>query len=308
MRDIDQWIIVDTETTGLRNPIYPIEIAAQCMKGWEPYEESFRVLINFDVPIEPMAEKIHGYSRDYLRKYGISPKDALAKFLDYARGFPVVCYNLTYDWNRVLFPTLERVGLHNLPQVGFCALNLTRHVVPTLPDFKLKTVIKTFGIAKEQSHHANDDVKLTIEFISRYLGPHFNQHNVLGFDNVVACAEGTLAIPPLEPVVLDKKEKKPKTKDLTTEETLFSIGELVGICRALNFDKKLTDDELNFLADWLERCPCAGVYPASLVFDLMREIVSDGVVTSEERQRLSQVIEELVVWRPSISVSPKRIK
>ena len=83
MRDIDQWIIVDTETTGIRNPIYPVEIAGQIMHGWESCGEPFRVLLNFDVPIEPIAEKMHGYSRDYLKQHGIKPEEALCIFLDF---------------------------------------------------------------------------------------------------------------------------------------------------------------------------------------------------------------------------------
>ena len=81
MRDSERWVIVDTETTGIRNPIYPVEVAAQGMNGWTPTGAPFRVLINFDVPIEPVAEKMHGYSREYLREHGLPPSEALAQFL-----------------------------------------------------------------------------------------------------------------------------------------------------------------------------------------------------------------------------------
>jgi DNA polymerase-3 subunit epsilon len=33
MKDAD-WLIIDTETTGLFDPIYVIEVAAQRMHGW----------------------------------------------------------------------------------------------------------------------------------------------------------------------------------------------------------------------------------------------------------------------------------
>ncbi len=36
------WILLDTETTGLTGPIYVVELAAQRMRGWEPDGEPFQ--------------------------------------------------------------------------------------------------------------------------------------------------------------------------------------------------------------------------------------------------------------------------
>jgi len=298
MRDQDQWLILDTETTGIRNPIYPVEIAAQIMNAWGPSGEPFRVLLNFDVPIDPIAEKLHGYSRDYLRQNGMKPEEALDLFFSYTKNLPIVAYNLIYDWNRVLVPTFQRMGVRSQLQPGFCALNLTRRVVPALSDFKLKTVIKTFGISKEQDHHADSDVGFVAQFMSQFIGPHLINSGVIGFDSVVACAEGKLAVPPLEPPMPVTKEKKKKGKEAISQEVIFSIGELVGICRAITMDNQLTDDELNFLASWLKRCPHSGVQPIAGIFDMMTEILADGQITAEEQQRIAKAIEDLMAWRP----------
>lgn len=296
MRDSERWLIVDTETTGIRNPIYPVEIAAQAMTGWLAVGAPFRVLLNFDVPIEPIAEKMHGYSREYLREHGLLPDEALSQFLSYAGAAPIVAYNMSYDWNRVLLPTFERAGRSCNISPGFCALNLARRIVTGLPDFKLKTVIKSFGLAKEQIHHADDDVRLVVAFLSQYLGPHLQRCGICGFDHVAACSDGTIPVAPLDVPALPKKERKKKaTRD---QDTLFAIGELVGICRIIMLDKQFTADELNFLADWLERCPNAGQEPISGIFDTVREIVADGAVTGEEQVRLTQAIDKIIEWRP----------
>jgi DNA polymerase III epsilon subunit-like protein len=298
MHSLDRWIILDTETTGLRDPIYPVEIAAQVMSGWKPSGEPFRVLINFDVPIEPAAEKIHGYSREYLNQHGLPPNNALAMFLDYAGALPIVAYNLTYDCNRVLSPTLDRINTRTQLTPGFCALNLTRHVVPTLPDFKLKTVIQTFGLAENQSHHANDDVRLLAQFLSEYIGPHLLKSEVVGFSKVAACAKGSIIVPPLTPPTSAKKSRKPK---VSGPDARVTMRQLISICRtiqAMNADKPITADELNFLADWLERCPYAGVQPISGMFEMVQDIVADGQVTSEEMQHFSQAVDKLVQWQP----------
>lgn len=295
MHDLDRWVVVDTETTGIGNPIYPVEIAAQLMSGWTPAGEPFRVLVNFDVPIEPIAEKMHGYSRDYLREHGMSPTEALSRFLEYAGSAPVVAYNMPYDLGRVLIPTLQRAGYTTSVLPGFCALNLTRRVVTGLPDFKLKTVIKSFALAKEQVHHAGDDVRLVVRFLSDHLGPHLQNCEVCGFERVAACSEGTIPVAPLEAPAPARKARKKQTLD---QSATFAIGELVGVCRMITLDNRFTADELNFLAEWLERCPHAGVQPISSVFDTVREIIADGEVTSEEQARLRQAIEELLAWTP----------
>lgn len=64
----EHWLVVDTETDGLAQPIHAVEIAAQRMCGWEPEGKPFQILLNHDVPIDPAAEAVHGYSREYLRK------------------------------------------------------------------------------------------------------------------------------------------------------------------------------------------------------------------------------------------------
>ena len=208
MFDTDSWVILDTETTGFGHPVYPVEIAAQRMLGWCPHGAPFRVLVDFDVPIEPAAERVHGYSRDYLRSNGCKPDEALAVFLNYVGKSPVVAYNLNYDCGTVLAPTIRRMRIRPQLLPGFCALDLTRNVVPLLPNFKLKTVVKAFGIAQKQEHHAAGDVALVVRLLCEYIGPHLAQSGVQGFEQIASCSVGKLNVPPL---ILTKPPTKQKT-------------------------------------------------------------------------------------------------
>ena len=36
MKKEARWLLIDTETTGLTQPIHAVEIAAQNMEGWKP--------------------------------------------------------------------------------------------------------------------------------------------------------------------------------------------------------------------------------------------------------------------------------
>jgi hypothetical protein len=40
------WIMLDTETTGFRTPVFVVELAAQRMRGWEAEEWTKRALDN----------------------------------------------------------------------------------------------------------------------------------------------------------------------------------------------------------------------------------------------------------------------
>ena len=84
MKNGAAWLIVDTETDGLMDPIHVVEVAAQRMMGWEPVGEKFRVLLNHNVHIPSAAVAIHGYTEEFLRKNGEEPLRAHAMFRDFA--------------------------------------------------------------------------------------------------------------------------------------------------------------------------------------------------------------------------------
>ena len=64
------WIILDTETTGIATPIYVVEVGAQKMRGWEPMGLPFRKLLNQNQDIPPEASRVHGYTREILERDG----------------------------------------------------------------------------------------------------------------------------------------------------------------------------------------------------------------------------------------------
>ena len=124
-----EWLLLDTETDGLMEPIHVVEIAAQRMRGWTPNGEPFRVLINHNVPIPSAAVAIHGYTEEFLRKNGEDPLEAHELFRAYAGDLPAVAHNLSFDWNRALCPEWQRLGLPPVGRRGFCTLMLSRRVV-----------------------------------------------------------------------------------------------------------------------------------------------------------------------------------
>lgn len=190
MKD-EEWLAVDTETNGLYPPIHVVEIAAQRMHGWSPVGEPFRELLNHDVPIDPAAEAVHGYSREYLRKHGIDPVRAHENFHAYAKDYPIVAYNLSFDWDRVLFPEYDRLHLPASGSKGFCALTLARRTIPEAENYKLETLKLLFSINTGVSHRGRNDVATLVELLTQIVQPRLTSAGIIGFDAVKAFSRRT---------------------------------------------------------------------------------------------------------------------
>jgi DNA polymerase III epsilon subunit-like protein len=190
MRD-EPWLIVDTETNGLLQPIYVVEIAAQRMRGWEADGEPFRVLLNHDVPIDPGAEAVHGYSREYLRLHGEDPVRAHAAFHAYAGELPIVAYNLAFDWGRVLAPEYQRLGVPVSGCRGFCALTLARRVIDDTCNHRLETLKRHFGLGDERSHRGLNDVVTTVRLFQQVFRARLEPAGITGFDAVARFSRRT---------------------------------------------------------------------------------------------------------------------
>jgi DNA polymerase-3 subunit epsilon len=178
------WVIIDTETTGIRSPIFAVEIAAQRMCGWQREGAPFRVLLNHDVEIEPQAQAVHGYSRAYLQKPGLPPHEAHARFRDYVGPSPLVAHNLSYDWDRVLYPEYQRLGVPAAGCRGFCALTLARRVVAETSGHGLDALASRFCPSRTVEHNALPDTLIVVELFEKVYGPRLTGAGITTFEAV----------------------------------------------------------------------------------------------------------------------------
>ena len=136
------WVLLDTETTGLRAPIFVVELAAQRMRGWEPEGAPFRKLLNQNEDIPAEASRIHGYTRETLERDGEPPLQVYREFAEYAGDLPLVSFNLDYDLDEVLKPEWARLGIAPIGSPGFCARRLAQRLLDPVPagNCKLQTL------------------------------------------------------------------------------------------------------------------------------------------------------------------------
>ena len=194
MRGTD-WIIVDTETDGIRAPIHVVEVCAQRMRGWEPCGEPFRVWLDHDVPIAPEVVRVHGYDRAFLRRHGTAPRAAHGAFAAYVGGLPLVAHNLSFDWDRCLVPEWGRLGVPAAGRRGLCSVMLSRRVLGSeVPRHGLGALRAHFGLNPAgRAHQALGDAQTTVELFRDVFAPRLRAAGLEEFAAVMAFGQAPMA-------------------------------------------------------------------------------------------------------------------
>lgn len=74
-----------------------------------------------------------------------------------------------------------------------------------------------------------------------------------------------------------------------------SCGALMGIAQGVLCDRHLSDSEIRFLNDWLEKNDAiAYEWPGDVLYERVRGALADGVITEDERQHLVQTLQQLI--------------
>ncbi len=178
------WVILDTETDGLRDPIHVVEVAAQLMRGWLPHGEPFRRLLNHGVTIPPEAFSVHGYSEQFLQVHGEKPADVYKDLADYIKDYPVVAHNLSFDWNRCLVPEWCRLGLPEIGRRGFCTMTLSRRVLIDSSCHRLDVLKELYRLEDTRSHNALNDVQTLVQLFEKQYKPRLERVGITSFSQV----------------------------------------------------------------------------------------------------------------------------
>lgn len=87
-----EFVVLDSETTGLKDPIGFVEVAVTDSDGNALLETTVRPKL----PIEPGAAKVHGYTEEKLED-APTFKEIYPELLDAISGRRIVVYNASYD-------------------------------------------------------------------------------------------------------------------------------------------------------------------------------------------------------------------
>lgn len=104
---------------------------------------------------------VHHISDEKLAAEGIPPKEALTKFLAFAKDAVIVGHNVTYDLS-ILQSELQRLGISESADFPYYdTLDIYRRFYPTLIDHKLETLSRLFPSGHKPTHDAFDDILAT---------------------------------------------------------------------------------------------------------------------------------------------------
>lgn len=188
MKATTPWILLDTETNGFASPVFALELAAQKMRGWEKNGKPVRFLLNHSCVIPPEASRVNGYTREILERDGSPPEEVYKKFAAYAGKLPVVAFNLEYDWDKVLVPEWQRLGIPQIGVPGFCALKLAQRLLDPVPagNCKLQTLRQYYRLPETGAHTALGDVQTVIDLIQQVLRPLAERRGLTTWNKIVA--------------------------------------------------------------------------------------------------------------------------
>ena len=182
---MNEWILVDTETDGLMSPIFAVEVAAQRFKGFIPDGDPFRIFIDHGIEIPPAATAVHGYTTDFIKKNGVNPQKAYEQLGGYINGAPIASHYLGFDWNRVLYPEWDRLGIKPLGTRGFCTWRLAKRSLPEYPTHKLDFLRDELDLKCSKAHSALGDIESVEDLLTRIIFPKLLEKGIKTMDGVV---------------------------------------------------------------------------------------------------------------------------
>jgi DNA polymerase III epsilon subunit family exonuclease len=167
-------VFLDLETTGL-SPEDGHEILEFGAVKTQAGEEKAQIdtLIRPSKPIPPDSVKIHGIT-DLFVMGAPSFEMAAGDILEFIGDSIIIAHNAPFDvgFLSVALQALGRPLPDNLVLDTVC---LSRTVLPQLPNHKLDTLKKQFGVTAERSHRALDDSRALARVFQKLLDQCFHQ-------------------------------------------------------------------------------------------------------------------------------------
>lgn len=255
------YTVVDIETTD-KNPnnCEIIEVAAVRVRGGKIVDQ-YQSLVKPSGKVPALIQILTGITNDMLTDapaYNIVIRE-LSEFIgnDAVVGHNVVSFDacVLYDYfTDVLGKPFANILVDTLYFARKC------RICPE--NYKLTTIAECLGITYDAHRALNDCIA---------------NHQV--YERLKEL---------FDPNSIPAKSDRPRSRKMhRINETTRSLSELSDIIKGIVADGKLTDQEICCLQEWMEdNDHLAGNFPFDSVFEKLREILADGIVTDAERQEL----------------------
>jgi DNA polymerase III subunit epsilon len=161
-----EFVVVDTETTGLRpGPDRVIEVAAVRLRGGSVID-SFHSLVNPGRRLPPFIVKFTGITPEMVET-APTAKEILPDFFSFIEDATLVGHNLGFDINFLAYEA--RLLGQSCALDGLDTILLARRFLPGLKRFKLDMVAEHLKIQALHRHRALGDAEVTAAVFLRIL-------------------------------------------------------------------------------------------------------------------------------------------
>lgn len=173
LKNFNDYVVIDTETTGLdKNADEIVEIGIAIVKGGEIIDE-YDTLVNPRRNIPSKATAIN-HITDSDVKDAPYISEVITKVYDMIANKTVVGYNVSFDL-AFISRALKESG--KSCTIYYADVISTLKNIVNLPNYKLETSARYFGVLDEQAHRAIDDVRATNAVLRKAIELAISQHN-----------------------------------------------------------------------------------------------------------------------------------
>lgn len=161
----EHYVVVDIETTGL-NPgaAQIIEISALKVESHQVVD-TFTALVRPSRPVSAFITNLTGITNAMVAK--APPVEAvLPDFLEFLGDAIILGQNIRFDIRFLDYDLQRHFGI-TLMNDHMDLLRITRRLLPDLPNRRLQTVAKRYGISTEGAHRGLRDCEMTLECYHR---------------------------------------------------------------------------------------------------------------------------------------------
>ncbi len=159
---IDEYIVLDVETTGLHpEKDKVLEIGAARVQG-QKICAVYQSLINTGFPVPERITELTGIT-DAMRKSGRALPEVMKEFVVFCGELPIVGHNVPFDY-RFLKQSAAACGL-SFEKEMLDTLKIARKVLPELPSRGLEALCAYYQIHPKRAHRALDDALATHELL-----------------------------------------------------------------------------------------------------------------------------------------------
>ncbi len=161
IKDLDDYTVVDIETTGLDFNFNKIlEISALKVRGKCVVDE-FSLIINTHEDVSYFIRNLTGITNDMVRN-SLELDEVLRKFRDFLGDDIIVGHNVNFDIN-FLYDNFKEVLNEDLSNDFVDTLRISRRLLPDIPHHRLDDLIEFYGLTPRGKHRALNDCILTNE-------------------------------------------------------------------------------------------------------------------------------------------------